>query len=147
MRSAARAAFAFVVAGAAAAAAPPVPFDPVVFDEAAAQRGLRFVTNSSRTARKHQPETMVSGVALLDYNNDGWLDVYAVNGARMTSLEKTGPEYWNRLFRNNGDGTFTDVTAAAGVAGRGYDLGVLTGGYHNDGYTDIFLAGPRPNTL
>ncbi len=147
MRSAARAAFAFVVAGAAAGAAPPVTFDPVVFDEAAAQRGLRFVTNSSRTARKHQPETMVSGVALLDYNNDGWLDVYAVNGARMTSLEKTGPEYWNRLFRNNGDGTFTDVTAAAGVAGRGYDLGVVTGDYDNDGYTDIFVAGLRRNTL
>ncbi len=147
MRSAARAAFAFVVAGAAARAAPPVTFDPVVFDEAAAQRGLRFVTNSSRTARKHQPETMVSGVALLDYNNDGWLDVYAVNGARMTSLEKTGPEYWNRLFRNNGDGTFTDVTAAAGVAGRGYDLGVVTGDYDNDGYTDIFVAGLRRNTL
>jgi len=142
MRSAARAAFAFVVAGAAARAAPPVTFDPVVFDEAAAQRGLRFVTNSSRTARKHQPETMVSGVALLDYNNDGWLDVYAVNGARMTSLEKTGPEYWN-----HGDGTFTDVTAAAGVAGRGYDLGVVTGDYDNDGYTDIFVAGLRRNTL
>jgi hypothetical protein len=122
-------------------------FDPVVFDEVAAQRGLRFVTNSGRTLRKHQPETMVSGVALFDYNNDGWLDVYVVNGANMTSLEKTGPEYWNRLYRNNGDGTFTDVTEAAGVAGRGYDLGVATGDYDNDGNTDIFVAGLRRNTL
>ena len=130
-----------------AQAARPVKLDPIAFDEVAAARGLRFVTNSSRTARKHQPETMVAGVALLDYNDDGWLDVYVVNGARMTDLDKTGPEYWNRLFRNNGDGTFTDVTAAAGVAGRGYDLGVVAGDYDNDGHTDLFVAGLRRNTL
>ncbi|HVQ32031.1 MAG TPA: VCBS repeat-containing protein, partial [Vicinamibacteria bacterium] len=132
---------------AAAEAAPPLPFDPVVFEEVAAARGLRFLTNSSRTARKHQPETMVAGVALFDYDNDGWLDIYAVNGARMTGLEKTGPEYWNRLFRNNRDGTFTDVTVAAGVRGQGYDLGVVTGDYDNDGNTDLFVAGLRRNTL
>ncbi|PYQ54962.1 MAG: CRTAC1 family protein [Acidobacteria bacterium] len=138
--------FALVAAGIAAFVAP-VSFDPVVFDEVAAARGVRFVTNSGRTARKHQPETMVAGVALLDYDNDGWLDIYAVNGAKMPSLEKSGPEYWNRLFHNNGDGTFTDVTEKAGVAGRGYDLGVATGDYDNDGYTDLFVAGLRGNTL
>src|SRR5207245_6021663 len=105
--------FALVAAGIAAFVAP-VSFDPVVFDEVAAARGVRFVTNSGRTDRKHQPETMVAGVALLDYDNDGWLDIYAVNGAKMPSLEKSGPEYWNRLFHNNGDGTFTDVTEKAG---------------------------------
>jgi enediyne biosynthesis protein E4 len=125
----------------------PVPFDPVVFEEVAAKSGVRFVTNSGRTARKHQPETMVSGVALLDYDDDGWLDIYAVNGAKMTSLDKTSPEYRNRLFHNNGDGTFTDVTERAGVAGRGYDLGVATGDYDNDGHADIFVAGLRRNTL
>src|SRR5215472_13829383 len=130
------------------AAAPPDPkFDPVVFEEVAAERGLRFVTNSGRTLRRHQPETMVSGVALLDYNNDGWLDVYVVNGARLPGLEKSGPEFKNRLYRNNGDGTFTDVTEAAGVGGRGYDLGVVTGDYDNDGYTEIFVAGLKGNTL
>jgi enediyne biosynthesis protein E4 len=147
MRSAARVVFAFVLAVAAARAATTGKPDPVVFEEDAARRGVRFVTNSGRTAHKHQPETMVSGVALFDYNNDGWLDIYAVNGAKMPGLEKTGPEYWNRLFRNNGDGTFTDVTEAAGVAGRGYDLGVATGDYDNDGNTDIFVAGLRRNTL
>jgi enediyne biosynthesis protein E4 len=147
MRSAARVVFAFVLAGAAARAATTAKPDPVVFEEDAARRGVRFVTNSGRTAHKHQPETMVSGVALFDYNNDGWLDIYAVNGAKMPGLEKTGPEYWNRLFRNNGDGTFTDVTVAAGVAGRGFDLGVVTGDYDNDGNTDIFVAGLRRNTL
>jgi hypothetical protein len=121
--------------------------DPVVFEEVAAKRGLKFTTNSGRTARKHQPETMVAGVALFDYNDDGWLDVYVVNGARMPDLKKTGPEYWNRLFRNNGDGTFTDVTEAAGVAGTGYDLGVATEDYDNDGHTDIFVAGLHGNTL
>src|SRR5262245_20302511 len=130
-----------------AATGPPARFDPVVFEEAAEPRGLRFVTHSSRTPRKHQPETMVAGVALLDYDGDGWLDVYAVNGATMTALDKTAPEYWNRLFHNNGDGTFTDVTRAAGVAGRGYDLGVATGDYDNDGRPDIFVAGLRRNTL
>jgi hypothetical protein len=147
MRPATRALPVLFLFGIAAGAAAPVAFDPVVFEEVAAQRSVRFVTNSGRTARKHQPETMVSGVALFDYNNDGWLDIYAVNGARMPDLEKTGPEYWNRLFRNNGDGTFTDVTEAAGVRGRGYDLGVATGDYDNDGNTDLFVAGLRRNTL
>jgi hypothetical protein len=128
-------------------AAPPPKFDPVVFEEVATERGLQFVTNSGRTPRKHQPETMVSGVALFDYDNDGWLDVYAVNGAKMTGLEKTGPEYWNRLYRNQGAGTFRDVTVAAGVAGKSYDLGVVTGDYDNDGDADLFVAGLRRNTL
>jgi hypothetical protein len=148
MRTAARfLVFLVAAAMAAAAAPPPASFDAIVFDEVAAERGLRFVANPGRTPRKHQPETMVSGVALLDYDNDGWLDVYLVNGARMTSLDKAGPEYWNRLFRNDGKGSFTDVTQAAGVAGRGYDLGVATGDYDNDGHTDIFVAGLRRNTL
>ena len=129
------------------AASSPPAFDPVVFGEAAAQSGLRFVTHSGRTARKHQPETMVAGVALLDYDGDGWLDVYAVNGGVLPGAEKTGPEHWNRLFRNDGRGHFTDVTERAGVAGRGYDLGVATGDYDNDGDTDIFVAGLRRNTL
>jgi enediyne biosynthesis protein E4 len=147
MRAAAGALVFSLLAAALAAFVTPVSFDPVVFEEVAAARGVRFVTNSGRTARKHQPETMVAGVALFDYDNDGWLDIYAVNGAKMTSLEKSGPEYWNRLYHNNGDGTFTDVTEKAGVAGRGYDLGVATGDYDNDGYTDLFVAGLRGNTL
>jgi len=142
-----RAVFLLLVLGVLAGAAPSARFDPIVFDEVAAARGIRFVTNSCRTPRKHQPETMVSGVALLDYDNDGWLDIYVVNGAQMPGLEKTGPEYWNRLYHNNGDGTFTDVTVAAGVAGQGYDLGVVTGDYDNDGDTDLFVAGLRGNTL
>ncbi len=133
--------------GAAVWATAPAQFDPVAFEEVAAARGVRFVTDSGRTARKHQPETMVSGVAVFDFDGDGWLDIYVVNGAHMPDLDKTAPRYWNRLFRNNRDGTFTDVTEAAGVAGRGYDLGVATGDYDNDGHTDLFVAGLRRNTL
>ena len=129
-----------------AAAAPPA-FEPVVFEDTAAARGIRFVTDSARSPRKHQPETMVAGVALLDFDRDGWLDLYAVNGAAIPSLRKTGPAQWNRLFRNDGKGGFSDVTAAAGVAGEGYDLGVATGDYDNDGDPDIFVAGLRRNTL
>jgi hypothetical protein len=119
----------------------------VVFEEVAAARGLRFVTDSGRTPRKHQPETMVAGVALLDFDRDGWLDVYAVNGAPIPGLRKAGPQHWNRLFRNDGRGSFSDVTEKAGVAGQGYDLGVATGDYDNDGDTDLFVAGLRRNTL
>src|SRR5262245_27468712 len=122
-------------------------FEPVVFEEVAAARGLRFVTFSGRTPRKHQPETMVAGVALVDYDGDGWLDVYAVNGAPLDTLEKAAPEHWNRLFHNNRDGSFTAVTQAAGVAGRGYDLGVASADYDNDGRADLFVAGLRRNTL
>ena len=109
--------------------------------------GIDFVTNSSRTSHRRQPETMVSGVALLDYDNDGLLDVYLVNGARMTDLDKSDPVYWNRLYRNLGHWKFEDVTAKAGVKGHGYDLGVATGDFDNDGRTDMFVAGLRENVL
>jgi hypothetical protein len=126
--------------------APEPAFDPIVFALQKAS-GIGFVTNSSRTAHRHQPETMVAGVALLDYDGDGRLDVYAVNGAKMTSLDKSHPSFWNRLYRNRGDFTFEDVTSRAGVKGDGYDLGVAVGDYDNDGRPDIFVTGLRKNTL
>jgi hypothetical protein len=147
MATTARALLVLLAAALAAGAAAPLPFDPVVFDEVAAERGVRFVTHSGRTPRKHQPETMVAGVALFDYDGDGWLDLYVVNGAPLAGLAKTGPEHWNRLYRNDGTGAFSDVTARAGVAGRGYDLGVVAGDYDNDGDSDLFVAGLRRNTL
>ena len=90
---------------------------------------------------------MAGGVAVFDYNNDGNLDIFFTNGADITTLQKTSPRYSNHLFRNNGDGTFTDVTEQAGLAGTGYDIGVAVGDYDNDGYEDIFVAGVHRNTL
>ncbi len=90
---------------------------------------------------------MVSGVALIDYDRDGWLDVYFVNGAAIPSLKKESPRFWNRLFRNNRDGTFTDVTEKAGVQGEGYGMGAAVGDYDNDGWPDLFLANVTDNQL
>jgi hypothetical protein len=129
-----------------AAAGSESSFDPIVF-ELQKGNGVDFVTNSSRTDHRHQPETMVSGVALVDYDGDGLLDIYAVNGAKMTALDKSDPVFWNRLYHNGGDGTFEDVTEAAGVEGDHYDLGVAAADYDDDGFTDIFVAGLRKNTL
>ncbi|MGO9270435.1 MAG: FG-GAP repeat domain-containing protein [Terriglobia bacterium] len=72
---------------------------------------------------------MVAGVAVFDYNNDGLPDLHFVNGARIPDLRKTGPQYYNRLYRNNGDGTFTDVTERAGVKADGYSMGVAAADY------------------
>ena len=118
--------------------------DPIRFEDATAPQ---FVTRTGRTARRYLPQTMAGGVAVFDYNNDGLLDIYVVNGATMPGLVKDGPQYSDRLFRNNGDGTFTDVTATAGVVGQGFNIGVAIGDYDNDGFEDIFVAGVHRNTL
>jgi enediyne biosynthesis protein E4 len=119
----------------------------IQFEEIAAKAGLHFTTQNSPTPNKNQIETMVAGVALLDYDGDGWLDIYLVNGAVIPSLQKESSTYWNRLYRNNRDGTFTDVTERAGVAGAGYGMGVAVGDYDNDGFPDLFLANVTGNQL
>jgi hypothetical protein len=103
--------------------------------------------NNGATGRFRQVELMTGGVAAFDYNNDGCTDVYFANGAALPSLEKTSPQFHNRLFRNNCDMTFTDVTEEAGVAGAGYSMAVATGDYNNDGFADIFVAGVNRNIL
>ena len=120
---------------------------PIHFEEIAAKAGLHFVTENSPTPNKNQPETMVSGVALFDYDGDGFLDIYLVNGAAIPSLQKETPKYWNRLYHNNHDGKFTDVTEKAGVAGAGYGMGVAIADYDNDGRPDIFVANVGANQL
>lgn len=120
---------------------------PIRFEEIAAKAGLSYVTANGNTENKNQPQTMVAGVALFDYDGDGYLDVYIVGGAAVPSLEKETPAYWNRLFHNNRDGTFTDVTEKAGLAGAGYGSGVAIGDYDNDGWPDIFLANVTGNQL
>jgi len=108
---------------------------------------IGFTLDSCETPARHAPETMAGGVAVFDYNNDGALDIFFTNGADVGSLKKTGPKYFNRLFRNDGKGHFTDVTEAAGLAGSGYDTGVAIGDFDNDGYEDIFVGGVHRNSL
>ncbi|HTV81072.1 MAG TPA: CRTAC1 family protein [Acidobacteriaceae bacterium] len=116
--------------------------------------GVRFIGKASHTSKKYLPETMGSGVALFDYDNDGRLDIFFVNGAPLsdptppgTIPKKTGPEYWNRLYHQRPNGTFEDVTEKAGLQGVGYDMGVAIGDYDNDGYQDVYVTGYGGNRL
>jgi len=110
--------------------------------------GIDFHLANSPTSQKYLPETMGGGVAVFDYDNDGRLDIFFTNGAQIDDpmpagkkAEKTGPRYYNRLFHQNADGTFTDVTEKAGLAGSGYSMGVAVGDYDNDGFEDLFVTG------
>ena len=119
--------------------------------------GLNFTHRNSPTVSKHLIETMGGGVALFDYNNDGLLDVFFVNSGHLDATMRTpanfnrrDPRFWNRLFRQNRDGSFTDQTEAAGLANAGdgnYGMGVATGDYDNDGYTDLYVTSYGKNIL
>lgn len=118
-----------------------------VFQDVTPAAGLSFILENSPTPQKHQIETMPGGVAVFDYNNDGYPDIYFTNGAEQPSLKKTSAKYYNRLYRNRGDGTFEDVTEKAGVKGSGYNFGVAAGDFDNDGNEDLFVTGVHGNTL
>ena len=123
------------------------PATTIDFSNIAQPAGVRFVLENNPTPQKYIIETMPGGVAVLDYNGDGRPDIYFTNGAEVPGLEKVNSSFSNRLFRNDGDGRFTDVTAQAGVAGRGYSMGVAAGDYDNDGHPDLFIAGVNQNIL
>ena len=119
--------------------------------------GLDFTLQNSPTPQKYLIETMPGGVALLDYNNDGLLDIFLVNGGHITSpmqtpesFDRHDPRYWNRLYRQNKDGSFTDVTQQAGLTNAGdgnYGMGVAVGDYDNDGYPDLYVTSYGKNVL
>lgn len=121
--------------------------DLVRFRDVAAQAGLSFTLRNSASPRKYQIETMTGGVAVIDFDGDGWEDIYFVNGAELPAMNKTSPQFWNRLFQNNQKGGFVDVTEAAGVKGEGFSMGAAVADYDNDGDADIFVAGVNHNIL
>ncbi|MGD0568252.1 MAG: CRTAC1 family protein [Candidatus Sulfotelmatobacter sp.] len=119
------------------------PSSPIRFE----LKKIPFRLENDETTARHAPETMPGGVAIFDYNGDGRPDIFFTNGADIATLKKDSPKYSDRLFRNDGNGVFTDVTAAAGLAGTGYDMGVAVADYDNDGFPDIFVAGLHHSTL
>jgi hypothetical protein len=125
-----------------------------VFRDVTARSGIDFRCNGSPTSQKYLIETMPGGVAMFDYDGDGRLDLYFVNGAALGDPQppgkppdKSDPRFWNRLYRNNGDGTFTDVTEKAGVRGHSYGMGVAVGDYDNDGRPDLYVTNFGRNIL
>jgi enediyne biosynthesis protein E4 len=119
----------------------------IVFENTIKASKIDFVLKNSVSPLRYSIETMTGGVAVFDYNNDGLLDIFFTNGAEIPSLKKSNPSFHNKLFRNNGDGTFTDVTEKAGLAGVGYSMGVAAGDYDNDGFVDLYVTGFNCNQL
>jgi hypothetical protein len=118
-------------------AAPPLyPFEEVP----PSKSGITWVHRSGLSAEKYLPETMGAGCAFLDYDNDGWMDIYLVNSGKCDFYDPS-PPLRNALYKNNRDGTFTDVTEKAGVGGAGYGQGAAVGDYDGDGLPDLYVTG------
>ena len=120
---------------------------PVTFTDVAGAAGLRFTHDRGATPEHQLPETMGSGLAWLDYDNDGWMDLYVVQSGPFPPGRKTGARAQDRLFRNNGNGTFTDVTAKAKLSDSAYGMGAIAADYDNDGFTDLFVTNFERNIL
>jgi enediyne biosynthesis protein E4 len=127
---------------------------PGKFTDITSTLGVHFDYRSSHTPKHYLPETMGAGVALFDYDNDSLLDIFLVNGAPLLDPtpkgaipQKTGPDYWNRLYHQKPDGTFEDVTEKAGLQGSGYGMGVMVGDYDNDGFEDLYVTAYGGNKL
>lgn len=108
---------------------------------------IDFVLNNGTTEDKLIPDSVLGGVAVLDCDNDGLLDIFFTNGARFPDLVKADETFHNRLYRNRGSRTFEDITRRAGVEGAGYSMGAATADYDNDGLTDLFVPSVNRNIL
>ncbi|MEO5857884.1 MAG: CRTAC1 family protein [Pyrinomonadaceae bacterium] len=129
-----------------ATTAPQYP-SPVTFTDITSTAGIGFKHEASSTSQKYLLETMGGGVGLIDYDNDGRLDVFFTNGAQLLdpmpkgkAPDKQAPKFWNRLYRQKADGTFEDTTVEAGLSGTGYGFGVAVGDYNRDGFADLFVT-------
>jgi len=118
---------------------------PAWFEEVAQERGLSWAHQTGHRRRHLMPEIACGGAALFDADGDGYLDVYLVQSGSLHAPPGSGPG--NRFFRNRGDGTFEDATAASGAEDRGYGMGVACGDYDNDGDVDLYVTNFGPNVL
>jgi enediyne biosynthesis protein E4 len=117
----------------------PRPSGPIQFTDVTAAAGIHFKHNSGAFGKKYLPETMGSGVCFIDYDNDGWQDIFLVNSMDWPGQKAGAPSY-PALYHNNHDGTFTDVTRTAGLAVQSYGMGCAVGDYDNDGFDDLYLT-------
>ena len=119
------------------------------FIDAAPRSKIAYKSNNNPESRKYFPKPMCGGVAIFDFDNDGRLDLFFTNGAKLPELKKTDPSYYNCLLKQRADGTFEDLTARAGLLGEHLDFnfGVAVGDYDNDGYEDLFICGAGRNVL
>jgi len=135
--------------------APSAPDEPAVLADVTDRTGIAFRHQNAPTTQKYLIETMGGGVALLDYDGDGWLDVFFTNGAQLedpmpaaAAPAKTWPRFGNRLYRNDRDFTFTDVTEQAGLAGaHGYGMGAAAADFDGDGRVDLYVTNAGANIL
>ena len=111
------------------------PFEEIPADKS----GIRWTHSAGKSAERYLPETTGPGCAFLDFDNDGWMDIYLVNSGKCDFYDPS-PPLRNALYRNNRDGTFTDVTEKARVPGGGYGQGVAVGDYDGDGFPDIYVT-------
>ena len=113
---------------------------PVTFEEVPAKRsGINWIHNNAHSNDRHLPETVGAGCAFFDYDNDGWMDIYLVNSGSSDFFTPATP-LRNALYRNNQDGTFTDVTDKAGVKGGTFGMGVSAADYDSDGWVDLYVT-------
>src|SRR5712692_9644413 len=118
----------------------------VIFSDAAKQAGIDFKHENGASPQKYLPETMSAGALIFDYDNDGWPDIFLVNGGSFVDRAAAAAAR-HRLYHNNRDGTFTDTTAFSGIVVSGFGMGACSADYDNDGWPDLYVTGVESNKL